>query len=70
MQALLVWKGSADKCIPAYHYRLCLTKLDANVVPFSKPDGYDPANYELLLRSLLRGSRHVLSPFTDSKCKG
>jgi hypothetical protein len=56
-------EGSADKCIPAYHYRLCLTKLDGNVVPFSKPEGYDPANYELLLRSLLRGSRHVLSPF-------
>ena len=58
-------EGSADKCIPAYHYRLCLTKLDANVVPFSKPEGYNPADYELLLRSLLRGSRHVMASFTQ-----
>ena len=56
-------EGSADKNIPAYHYRLCLTKLDGNVVPFCKPEVYDPANYELLLRSLLKGSRHVLSSF-------
>ncbi len=42
--------GSGDNKIQAYCYRLCLTKLPENMVPFTKPDGYDNTQYELLAR--------------------
>ena len=34
----------------AYQFRLCLTDVPENRVPFPKPAGYDPARYELLRR--------------------
>ena len=40
--------GQGDKRIQAYCYRLCLTDHEPNRVPFPKPDGYDPKQYELL----------------------
>jgi hypothetical protein len=42
--------GSADKKIQAYCYRLCLTKKPGNRVIFTKPEGYDSSQYELLVR--------------------
>lgn len=44
--------GQADKKIPAYNYRLCFTADKSNQVPYPKPDGYDPRQYELLARLL------------------
>ena len=44
--------GEADKRIQAYNFRMCLTDVPANRVPFPKPEGYDPRRYELLLRYL------------------
>ena len=32
----------------AYCFRMCLTDVPENRVPFAKPEGYDPAQYELL----------------------
>ena len=46
-------EGSADQRVQAYCFRLCLTDVPENRVPFSQPDGYDPARYELLRRYLL-----------------
>ncbi len=46
--------GSADRKIQAYNYRLCMTDRKENQVPFPKPEGYDPARYELLFRYLAR----------------
>lgn len=43
-------KGEGDKRVQAYCYRMCLTDHPENRVPFPKPEGYDPAQYELLLR--------------------
>jgi hypothetical protein len=43
-------EGSPDKRVQAYCYRLCLTDVPENLVPFTKPEGYDPAHYELVLR--------------------
>jgi len=43
-------KGAGDRRIQAYCFRMCLTDLPENRVPFPKPDGYDPQQYELLLR--------------------
>ena len=36
--------GSADKRVQAYCYRLCMTRVPENRIPFSKPANYDPAN--------------------------
>ncbi len=43
-------KGTRDKGIQAYNFRVCLTDVDSNKIPITKPDNYDPANYELLAR--------------------
>ena len=42
--------GEGDKRIQAYCFRLCLTDVKENQVPFEKPDNYDPMQYELLGR--------------------
>ncbi len=42
--------GQADEHVQAYCFRMCLTDVAENQVPFPKPPGYDPARYELLLR--------------------
>jgi hypothetical protein len=44
--------GEGDKCVQAYNYRLCITKIAANQVPFTemKPAGYDEKRYELVAR--------------------
>jgi len=55
--------GTEDDKIQAYNFRLCLTREDENRVPFPKPESYDPKNYELLLRTLKRGSRHIFVHF-------
>ncbi len=56
-------EGEGDHRIQAYNFRLCLTNVPANRVPFPKPAGYDPLQYELLLRDLQAGSRHVFGKF-------
>src|SRR5262245_3507768 len=42
--------GEGDKKVQAYCYRYCVTDHPENRTPFPKPDGYDPMQYELLLR--------------------
>ena len=42
--------GQGDKRVQAYCYRMCLTDHPDNRLPFPKPDGYDPKDYELLAR--------------------
>ena len=56
-------EGQADHRLQAYTYRLCLTNDPGNRVTFIKPEGYDPLQYELLLRDLVAGSRHVFGKF-------
>ncbi|GEP44518.1 FAD-dependent oxidoreductase [Brevifollis gellanilyticus] len=46
--------GSADHRFQAYNFRLCLTTVPENRVPITKPANYNPLNYELLLRDMLR----------------
>jgi hypothetical protein len=55
--------GEGDHRIQAYNFRMCLTNHPENRVPHPKPEGYDPLQYELLLRTLLAGSRHVFGKF-------
>jgi hypothetical protein len=55
--------GDADKKVQAYCFRLCLTQVEANRVPFPKPAGYDPKEYELLLRIFAAGWRETFQKF-------
>lgn len=55
--------GQGDKRVQAYCYRMCLTRVRANRLPFPKPDRYDPLQYELLLRILQAGWREVFAKF-------
>jgi hypothetical protein len=42
--------GNGDKKVQAYSYRLCLSDQPSNQVPYPKPTGYNPKQYELLAR--------------------
>jgi hypothetical protein len=55
--------GQGDRRLEAYCFRLCLTQVRANRVPFAKPAGYDPDQYELLLRVFATGWRQVTHQF-------
>jgi len=55
--------GAADKKIQAYCFRMCLTDDPQNRVPFPKPEGYDPAQYELLVRIFNAGWRETFNKF-------
>lgn len=55
--------GQADSRIQAYCYRMCLTRVPGNRVPFAKPADYDPSQFELLLRVLATGWREVFRKF-------
>jgi FAD-dependent oxidoreductase family protein len=44
--------GTGDRKVQAYNFRLCMTNVAANRVPFPKPARYNPARYELLARML------------------
>ena len=44
--------GTGDGRVQAYCFRMCLTDEPSNRIPFVKPEGYNPQNYELLLRNL------------------
>ena len=48
----LASKGSGDTLVQAYNFRLCLTTVKENQVPFTKPKNYDPSRYVLLARAL------------------
>ncbi|MXV17075.1 FAD-dependent oxidoreductase [Hufsiella ginkgonis] len=56
-------RGEGDHRIQAYCYRLCLTNNAGNRVPFPKPAGYDPKQYELLLRVFNSGWRETFKKF-------
>jgi hypothetical protein len=55
--------GAGDNKVQAYCFRMCLTQVEANRVPFAKPAGYDPAQYELLLRIFAAGWRETFQKF-------
>lgn len=55
--------GSADKKIQAYTFRMCLTDVPANRVPFPKPRGYDASQYTLLKRYMDAGYRDFFRKF-------
>jgi hypothetical protein len=56
-------RGSGDNRVQAYCFRLCLTRVPGNRVPFPKPARYDPSQYELLLRVFAAGWRETFGKF-------
>lgn len=55
--------GAGDKRVQAYCFRMCLTDEPENRIPFEKPEGYDPKQYELLLRIFAAGWRETFGKF-------
>lgn len=55
--------GAADDRVQAYCFRLCLTDVPENRVEFSKPEGYDPRQYELMARIFAAGWRETFGKF-------
>jgi hypothetical protein len=51
--------GAGDRRVQAYTFRMCLTDHPDNRIPFTKPPGYDPEWYELLLRNFGAGEREI-----------
>lgn len=54
-------EGSGDHRVQAYCFRMCLTNVPGNRLPFPKPENYDPMRYELLLRYIKSGVFDVLN---------
>ena len=55
--------GEGDNKVQAYCYRMCLTSVPENRIPFAKPDGYDPSQYELLVRIYAAGWKETFYKF-------
>lgn len=52
-------EGSGDRHLQCANLLACLTRNPANRVTIEKPDGYDPAQFELLRRELNRPGAQV-----------
>jgi hypothetical protein len=48
-------QGTAHRGVQAYCFRMTLTDHPENRIPFKKPEGYDPLQYELLFRNFEAG---------------
>ena len=56
-------RHTGDKRVQAYCFRMCLSNDPDNRIPFSKPEGYDPNQYELLVRIYEAGWRETFRKF-------
>lgn len=59
-------EGDADKKTQAYNYRVVVTKDPNNRLPFQKPEGYDPRQYDVLLAQILRAEKNSPSDVVAS----
>jgi hypothetical protein len=57
-------EGAADARVQAYCFRMCLTDVPENRIPFTKPQGYDERWYELMLRNFEAGEKNI--PWNNS----
>lgn len=55
--------GEGDDKVQAYCFRMCLTDHPENRIPFAKPEGYDPKQYELLARIYAAGWTETFGKF-------
>ena len=56
--------GKPSKYIQGFCFRLCLTRREENIIPIQKPEGYDPATYEIYRRYLKQGGK-LFSPYSN-----
>lgn len=55
--------GDGDKRLQAYCYRMCLSNNADNRVAYPKPAGYDPSQYELIVRVFDAGWNELFQKF-------
>jgi hypothetical protein len=55
--------GTGDHRVQAYNFRLTLTKDPKNRLPFPKPEGYDPREYELLARYIKHDTKFLFGKY-------
>jgi hypothetical protein len=53
-------EDAGDKNVMVYSFRLCVTRDEANRVPFPKPAHYDPARFEVVRRYFAQEKRPVV----------
>ncbi len=70
-------EGDGDHRVQAYCFRMCLTDVAENRIPFPRPEGYDPQRYELGARYIQAGvfdvmnlSKSMPNRKTDTNNKG
>jgi hypothetical protein len=51
--------GAPDARLQAYNFRIAMTDVAGNRVPFEKPEGYNELDHELLLRNFEAGDRRI-----------
>ncbi len=56
--------GEGDHRLQAFCFRTCLTDVPENRVPFTKPDEYDEADYEILFRAIKAGQKSKFMKFS------
>ena len=61
--------GDGDRRVQAYCFRMCLTDLEENRIPFKKPASYRAEDYELLVRNLVAQEAHH-PEWKDSRTQG
>ncbi|NOU71588.1 FAD-dependent oxidoreductase [Paenibacillus sp. LMG 31458] len=49
------FQGQGDKCVQAYNFRICLTNVPDNQIPFPQPSHYDPGRFALMARYIRSG---------------
>ena len=59
--------GDGDRRVQAYCFRMCLTDVPENRIPFAKPANYDERDYELLFRNYEQGEGAKGFPWINSK---
>jgi len=52
-------EGQGDKRLQAYCYRMCMSNVPENRVPFPKPHDYDEQQFELLIRNFEAGDMRL-----------
>ncbi|WP_268035341.1 FAD-dependent oxidoreductase [Algoriphagus sp. PAP.12] len=55
--------GDGDKKLQAYNFRMALSRNPDNLIPFEKPENYDPTRYELLARVYASGWDETFNKF-------
>lgn len=52
-------EGEGDHRVQAYCFRMCVTDIKENQIPFEKPNDYDESNYEVLFRNFEQGEKNA-----------